>query len=304
MIQQGLNSDERFRHRAEFLSAAPTLGTRCFFAVMDGDRNQKYVRQIGLKFNRGFYFFRFGKMTHIFNGPFTTTHYENFALSKTGLPFTSFEDYISAQDFIESTDNAIVLYLQHASGLLFEKFSTLSSQYRDNYSFGLCPDEYLADELGIDLIPSMVLYRSKDRARVFYPDSIESATSQDILAWLQYQKKPRFETFSLEDQRMYQKGKPVILFFVPVDDIQRETTLDLVSKLAIKYDEDLTFTQIDAVSGNRYMIDIGFSKYADPAVAIIEYKLDVKYHLYPEEADWSFDDLCRFIENFLDRRIS
>lgn len=304
MVQQGFSIEEKLQHQSQFLSAAQRVGSRCYFAVMDGDQNQNFLRRLSLRFKQEFFFYRFGKLTNFFNGPFTATHYENFALSKTGPAFTTFDDYLSAQDFIESSENAVVLFLERAVGTLFESFSLLSSMLRDNYSFGVCSDEFLADELGVDLIPSIVLFRSQDRARVFFPEAIESASQQDITLWLTYHKKLRYEPFALDDQKTYTFKKSVILFFVPIEEIQCKQTLDLITQLASKYDDDLRFCQIDAISGRRFMLDLGFSPYSEPAAAILKYVPYLQKVIYPENDDWNFNALSRFIEDYFDSEIS
>jgi hypothetical protein len=40
-------------------------------------------------------------------------------MSRTGLPFLTFDDFSVAQDFIESHDGAVVLYMDQAGGSLF-----------------------------------------------------------------------------------------------------------------------------------------------------------------------------------------
>ena len=304
LVQMGTDKDERFKDRADFISISTSLGTRCIFAIMDGDRNTKFCKSVNQKEQKGFYFFRYGHLIGRYSGKTDTDHLIDFVMSRTGIPFKTFEDFVIAQDFIESNEYSVILYLEQAKGPLFEKYNQLSNQLRDNFTFGLCTDEFLADELGIQKLPSLVLYRSVDLAKVIFEESLKDSSIEDITEWLRYNLLPSFETFSIFNQNIYKGGKPIILFFTPVEEIKRDNTLKLITNLSKIFNQDLRFTQIDAVSGNRFMTNMGFSKYADPAVCILVYGLDKTYkYLYPEEDEWNIETLSNFIENFLDNKL-
>jgi len=301
----GGERDDRFKDRMNFISMASNLGSRCYFVIMDGDRSAKFTKSVQQNEPQGYYFFRYGHLVGKYNGKRDTEHFVDFVMSRTGIPFKTFDDYVVAQDFVESNDFSVVLFLKSAKGPLFEKYGQLASQLRDNFTFGLCADEDIADELGIHNVPSLVLYRSSDSAKVVYSEPVIDATTEDIVAWLKYNTMPLFFPFSLSNQNIYRGSRPVILFFTPVEEKSRIETLALVSSLSEQYGEDLHFTQIDAVTGSRFMTGLGFSKYADPAVAILVYSMDkmVKY-IYPEDADWNRGTIADFVESFLDNRLT
>jgi hypothetical protein len=93
LVQLGSDRDGRFRTRADFLSAAPSLGSRCFFALMDGDRNSKFVRSINQKEARAFLFYRYGELVGRYFGRSRTEAIIAFTMSRTGIPFTTFDDF-------------------------------------------------------------------------------------------------------------------------------------------------------------------------------------------------------------------
>lgn len=303
-VTQGGEKTEQARARSEFINAGTALGTRCYFAVMDGERNQRFVRQVNLIHTKGYFLFRYGKLVDRYWGRLRPENFIQYVLSKTGCPFTTFDDYPNAQDFIESNPVGVVLFIPEAGGKSFDKYNELSSQLRDNFSFGLCPDIDLADELNVVSFPTLILYRQKDRARIVFPDNFDTATFTDINAWLTYNSKPRVDVFQIQDQSVYKKGKPVILFFVPVREDEKEKSLSVIEPLSKVFGEDLNFTQIDAVTGNRFMTSLGFSKYADPACVILNYGGErmTKYR-YLEEADFTYDNLSTFIISYLDGKL-
>ena len=304
-VHQGGDKNEQFRAKVEFGAASADLGTRCYFAIMDGEKNRNFVRKVKLIYTRGYYFFRYGKLADQYTGPMNTAAFFNYAMSKTGRPFTTFEDYPNAQDFIESSKVGVVLYIPEISGKNTEKFTELAEQLRDNYTFGLCADELLADDLGITKFPTLVLYRQIDKATVTYQDDFETGTLLDAIQWINYNSKPQVDVFQLNNQDEYVKKKPVIVFFVPIKEEERSKVMPTIVELSKVFGTDLNFTQIDAVTGNRFMMDLGFSHYADPCVAILKYTTKGKFtkNRYPEEADFLYDNISMFIMNYLDGKM-
>ena len=302
-VTQGGEKHDQFRARSEFISAGSALGSRCYFAVMDGERNPRFVRQVNLIHTRGYFFFRYGKLVDRYWGKMRADAFVQYAMSRTGCPFTTFDDYPTAQDFIESNPIGVVLYIPEAGGRTFDRYNQLATNLRDNFTFGLCPDIDLAEELDVTTFPTLILYRQKDKARLIYPDNFDTATFTDIILWVTYNSKPKIDLFQIQNQITYKKGKPVILFFLPVRDDEKEKSLQVIQPLAETYGEDLNFTQIDAVTGNRFMTSLGFSKYADPACVILVYNEKMSKYRYPEEGDFTFENISTFIISFLDHKL-
>ena len=300
LVQLGSDADLRFRVQSDFLAAAPSLDTRCYFAVMDGDRNQKTVKNTNLKESKGFYFFRYGKLVGRYLGPSTTEDIVNFAMSRTGIPFTTFDDYSIAQDFIESHSGSVVLYLEKPEGPLFDKYFKFADMNRDNFSFGLCPDPDIALELGVNRFPSLFLYRTSDHSKAEYIDDLSSSDLDDLNRWLQYNKHPKYITFEVQNQRSYY-CKQVLLFFTPVEEESRDSSLSVVHQLAEQYGSRFVVATIDAVTGNRFMTGLGFGRYADPAAAILVYSASghMKKYLHGEEDPFTYEDVAAFVEAFL-----
>ena len=272
---------------------------------MDGDRNPRFVKTIGQKETANFLFYRYGKLVGRYNGGSSTDEVTRFAMSKTGIPFVTFDDYTIAQDFIESNDGAVVLYLPRAGGPLFEKYGVWAEHLRDNTSFGLCPDPDIAEELDIFDLPSLVLYRHTDQLKAVYVDDLNEATLDDIVQWVNYNRKPMFETFKVDKQNIYKGGKPVLLFFLPVEEHSREEAIIVVQTIAQTYGSDFRVEAIDAVTGNRFMTDIGFGRYADPAVAILVYSKLGKLtkYLHGEEDPFTEEHIGKFIEDFFEKKL-
>lgn len=305
LVQLGQDQSNRFRTRSDFLSAAPALGTRCYFAVMDGDRNNKFVRSIKQRESRAILLYRHGKLADRYEGTCTTESVTNYAMSKTGIPFKTFDEYSVAQDFIESNKDVIVMFLEKTGGQLFEKYTQYADQLRDNYSFGLCPDPDIAEDLGVTKFPSLILYRSVDHSKIFYLDDLNEATLTDISEWVKYNSKPKFVPFEIQDQKVYYGGKPVLLFFTPVEEEARDESWHIISQLADTYGNSFNFTTIDAVTGNRFMTGLGFGRYADPACAILSYNRNGKLikYLHGEEDPFDLDDLSAFIDSYLAKKL-
>jgi protein disulfide-isomerase A1 len=305
LVQLGSDRDSRFRTRADFLAAATALGSRCFFALMDGDRNSKYVRAIGQKEAKAYVFYRYGEMVGRYTGSASTEAITAFVMSKTGIPFVTFDDYSVAQDFIESHEGAVVLYLDQTGGPLFDKYTRFAGGMRDNYSFGLCPDPGIARELGVTVIPSLILYRRVDHARIVYNDDLNQASVTDQNRWLLYNMRPRFEPFRVDNQRQYWTGAPILLFFTPVAEEALAEANPVIVKLALQYSNELKVLTVDAVSGNRFMTSLGFGRYADPAAAILVYDRAGKLtkYLHNEEDPFTTEDISAWIEDFLDKKL-
>lgn len=304
LVQFG-DEDYKFRIRSDFLSAADSLGSRCYFAVMDGNRNMNFVRSLGHRNSQNLYLFlRYGKLVDKYYGSTETSDIVDFAMKKTGIPFSTFDDYSVAQDFIEDNENSIVLFVDKADGKVFELYKEFAELYRDNISFGLCPDLDIADEFEIMNFPTLVLFRRKDHSKVIYMDNIEEANIKDLDAWLQYNIKPKFDIFSVQNQKIYY-GKQVLLFFLPVEEVAKDEALKVVLKIAVQYDSKFSINVIDAVTGNRFMTNLGFGKYADPALAILSYDSfgKMKKYLHGEEDPFTADHLIDFIEQYLSHKI-
>lgn len=305
LVQLGSDKDGRFRTRADFLAAASNLGSRCYFALMDGDRNQKFVKSTNQKDSKGYYFYRYGRLVGRYSGEPSTDEITKFAMSRTGIAFTTFDEYTIAQDFIESNDGCVVLYLEKTGGPLFEKYGQWAETLRDNHTFGLCPDVDIADELDVDTFPSLILYRQTDHTKAVYPDNLNEATLNDIVQWIDYHKKPSFEPFQIDKQYEYYNGKPILLFFTPVEETESRKAINVISNIASTYGNEFRVLAINAVTGNRFMTGLGFGRYADPAVCILLYnhKGKLTKYLHGEEDPFTEDDISKFIEDYKSKKL-
>ncbi|OHS96937.1 hypothetical protein TRFO_02072 [Tritrichomonas foetus] len=305
LVQLGSDKDGRFRTKADFIAAASNLGSRCYFAIMDGDRNMKFVRSTNQRDAKSYFFYRYGQLVGRYSGGPTTEEITNFAMSRTGIPFTTFDDYTIAQDFIESNNGAVVLYLEKAGGPLFEKYNQWAEKLRDNTTFGLCPDPDIADELDISEFPSLVLYRHTDHSKAVYADDLNDASLTDITEWINYNKKPKFEPFQINKQSVYHDGKPLLLFFTPVEEEAKKSAISVITNLANSFGNEFKVVSIDAVTGNRFMTEIGFGRYADPAVAILVYSKLGKLtkYLHDEEDPFTEDHIGNFIEMYIQKKL-
>lgn len=305
LVQIGTDKDGRFRTRADFLAAASNLGSRCYFALMDGDRNQKFVRSTNQKDSKAYFFYRYGRLVGRYSGEPSTEEITKFAMSRTGIAFTTFDEYTIAQDFIESNDGCVVLYLEKTGGPLFEKYGKWAEALRDNNTFGLCPDIDIADQLDIDTFPSLVLYRQTDHSKAVYPDDLNEATLHDIAEWISYHKKPSFEPFQIDKQYKYYDGKPILLFFTPVEETASRDAIKVITNIASTYGNEFKVLSINAVTGNRFMTGLGFGRYADPAVCILIYNHNGKLtrYLHGEEDPFTEDDISKFVEDYKNKKI-
>ncbi|EAX97090.1 hypothetical protein TVAG_086290 [Trichomonas vaginalis G3] len=304
-IYQGGDKNEQYRAVRDFLATASGLGTRCYFGVLDGEKNRNIVRKLNLIYTRGYYFYRYGKRICNYYGSQTTGGFLNFVMSKTGMPFTTFDDYPSAQDVIEGNEVTVVLFIPKVGGPDFDKFTELSEILRDNFTFGLVADELLADDLNVSKFPTLKLYRNVDHAQATYNEDFSTASLIDITSWINYNSRPLINVFQINKQDDYIKKKPVIVFFVPVNEEPRAQIMPTIVKLSENFGEDLNFTQIDAVTGNRFMMDLGFSRYADPCVAILQYTGRNKFtkNRFPEDADFIYEDISSWIIEYLDGKM-
>lgn len=299
------DEDYRYRIRTNFLNAASNLGSRCYFAVMDGERNLNFAKSVGIKESSNLYlFFRYGKLVDKYHGSSETKKIVKYTMKKTGIPFTTFDDYSVVQDLIEDNENAVILFIEKADGNVFELYKKFAEVHRDNISFGLCPDVDIADEFEIMDFPSLVLYRKKDHSKVIYMDNLNEADINDLNAWLQYNVKPKYDIFKLQNQKNY-FGKQILLFFIPVEEVARDEALKIVMTIAEQYDSKFIVNVIDAVTGNRFMTSLGFGKYADPALAILSYDSfgKMKKYLHGEEDPFTIAHLCNFIDQYLLHKI-
>lgn len=302
-VQQG--SDERYRYLSDFINAATPLMTRCFFAIMDGDRNRVFVQKLHMKHTKGYYFYRNGKFIEEYAGDTNPDAITKYAMEKTGLPFTTFPDYPTAQDFIETHKTAVVLFLKSASGNVFEQYHDFAEKHRDSYAFGFCPDQDITYELRIRYVPAIVLYRNTDKAKIISAiDLNETLNETAVYEWIRENEKPNYEVFDINHQQVY-ANKEIGIFFVPVETEDNEKAMRQIKAVTAKYRGKLSFTIIDAATGNRFMQSIGFGRFADPAFAILNYtsKRTLKY-LYTEGGTFRSKELGQFIDSYFNGKVN
>ena len=300
-VQQGTDN-ERFRFRSDFINAAPLLSTRCYFVIMNGDRSKNYVEKMHLIHTKGYYFYRFGKYIEEYTGETNSDAIIKYALEKTGLAFTAFQDYPLAQDFIESHKTSIVFFLKSASGPIFEQFKQFAERYRDKYAFGFCPDPDVTYELRVRYIPSIVLYRNTDKGKIISPVNLTGPEFNEtqLLEWIEANEQPNYEIFDINHQEIYTKANTLLgLFFVPVEQEDKDKAMRQINQVSIKYKNQLKFAIIDAATGNRFMQSLTFGRYADPAFAILNYTQKRTYkYLYPEGSTFRTKEISSFINDF------
>ena len=300
LVQQG-NDNERYRYKSDFINAAPQLMTRCFFVIMNGDRSKNFVQRVRLVHTKGYYFFRYGKLIEEYKGETDSDAITKYALEKTGLAFTAFQDYPLAEDFIESHKTSVVFFLKRAGGPLFEQFKDIAEKYRDAYAFGFCPDPDVTYELRVRYTPSIVLYRNTDKGKVVCPINITESkqlNETELIEWIQANSQPNYEIFEINNQEVYMNST-IGLFFVPVEPEDKDQAIYHINQVTAKYKGQLKFAIIDANTGNRFMQSLGFGRYADPAFAILKYTPDMLYkYLYAEGSTFRTRDISRFIDDF------
>ena len=302
LVQQGTDN-ERFRYMSDFINAAPLLMTRCFFVIMNGDRSKNFVEKVHLVHTKGYYFFRYGNLIEEYTGDTNSDAITKYALEKTGLAFTAFQDYPLAQDFIESHKISIVFYLNKASGPLFDQFKEIAETYRDIYAFGFSPDPDVTYELRVRYFPSIVLYRNTDKAKILYPFNIteqNQLNETELMDWVHENEQPNFEEFNINHQEIYYKSNSTVgLFFVPVEQEDKEKAMYQINQITKKYKQQLNFAVIDAATGNRFMQSLGFGRYADPAFSILKYTPKRMYkYLYGEGSTFRMCEISLFIEDY------
>ena len=301
LVQIGL--DERYRISSDFISMSSTIKNKCFLALIDGDRNPNFVNLVKQKNSKGYYFFRYDKLTYIYRGSYKSDDIIKFINQKTGIPFNTFDDYSSIQEFIDSNKLSVILYEKKAGGPIFNLFQNISYQLRDSLSFGFCPDSDITYELRIKNIPSLVLYKLEDKSKIIYPNSLINNNSSNIIEWINNNLKPNFETFLISNQNYYFNKGPIILFFIPVEEELRDKTLRIINQISIEFKNQFIFTQIDAVTGNRFMQSIGFNKYADPTLSILIYTNKLKYKYLFNETQFNKFLISNFLKQYLNNSL-
>jgi len=298
LVQQG--KDQRYRIFSDFISAANQISNRCYFAIMDGDRNPNYLKNIGHVGTRGYYFFRNGKYITKYNGKGSPDDIYAFVMEKTGVAFKTLEDFSSTQEFVDSNPYSVILFGKTAGGTVFELFSKISLNLRDKFSFGFCPDPDSSYEFRIRNVPSIVLFRKEDKSKIIFRDLTNLSTETEISNWIFNNTTPEYEVFQLRNIHKYKESKPTALLFAPVEEENREIVLHVLSMLAKKYSGSLRFAYIDAVSGNRFMQSLGFSRFADPAFAILDFSQNITYkYLYNESSPFNFKSVCSYIDLYM-----
>lgn len=296
MLCQSSSQEALSRWRSDFFAASSVLSTRCYLAFMDGERNNEAKVRLGQPENCMYHFFRNGHHVEKVDLDRSTDSIVKYSSSKTGIPFHTIEDDADAADFIESKPRSLVYYASNTSQETVRKVYAIANELRDFIPVGFCPDPDIADFLGITIFPSLYLHKGKKQFR--YNLEIKGAIGESIRQWINKVTKPSIPVYDFKEVDNYKNGPPVAIIFTKED--SEEETLKVGEQLQAKFKDKLKFTQIDAVNGLRLMTGIGFSRFAGPAFAIVNYSHpSALAYLFDEDEDMEFKLLARFIFDFL-----
>lgn len=298
LVQRG--SNDRERYRSNFIYLSNNLDQRTAFLILDGDNNKIFIKKYGVTRSNSYLFFRKGNFIEFYNGNTYESSISDYIMKKTGYPFTTFEDSVLAQDFIETNDISVVLYSKSLKEDVSKNFLEVAELMRDNFSFGYCPDQYITYELRVKNIPNIILYRNEDKARVEYTG--DRFSKGDIIDFINKNSRPSYILFDLKNYNKYTNN--ILLFFTPVEQEKNQMIMKVVSKAAEKFGEKFLVSYIDAAVGNSFMQSCGFSKYADPAFVILKRSNNsfVKFP-YPEGKDFDINEIEQHIFDFQNDKV-
>eukprot|EP00177_Eucheuma_denticulatum_P002998 GFKZ01005395.1.p1 GENE.GFKZ01005395.1~~GFKZ01005395.1.p1 ORF type:complete len:553 (-),score=110.77 GFKZ01005395.1:908-2566(-) len=210
------------------------------------------------------------------------------------------EDADAVTAFIKENTGKCILF---GAGLdkLASDFKKVSMSLRDvmpdNVAFGSVSDPALVDKLSDkDVTADSILVIRDDDSTDVYSDE-----ASGLEAWAKVAALPLFAELSRETATLYTElDRPIFMLFQDPDN-KDEAVNTAISEIAKSYRSDgsVVFTWINAVELKSFAEHIGVEE-MKPAIAIYEFKRDVKY-VFSDE--YSPEALKEWVQKFLDGKI-
>lgn len=201
-------------------------------------------------------------------------------------------------EFKKADKMVLVAFLDKETDSPADAFKAVADSHRDDYLFGLSTDTKVIESAGVKT-PAIVLYRSFDEPEVAFPTSVASASSDEIVKFLDDNKVPLLDEVGQDNYAVYaQSGLPLAYLFVDPEDSKREEFLADLRPIAQKHKGKINFVSIDAVKfvDHGKALSLDPTKY--PAFVIQDLEKQLKYPL-SQEGELSMSAISQWADSYI-----
>jgi len=145
----------------------------------------------------------------------------------------------------------------------------------------------------------LVLYRSFDEPELQFPSLVSSATSEEIVAFLDNNKVPLLDEVSQDNYAVYaSSGIPLAYVFVDPEDEKNDQLLADVRSIAQKHKGNINFVSIDGVKYTDHGKALNLDTTKLPAFVIQDLEKQLKFPLSQEQS-LSLSDVSDWTDKYI-----
>jgi protein disulfide-isomerase A1 len=187
-------------------------------------------------------------------------------------------------EFKKADKMVLIAFVDKETEAPAEALKVTADAHRDDFLFGLSTDAEVIKAAGVKT-PALVLYRSFDEPEVKFPSSVASATSDEIVNFLNDNKVPLLDEVGQENYAVYaQSGLPLAYLFVDQEDSNRDQLLADLKPIAKEHKGKINFVSIDAAKFADHGKALNLDPTKFPAFVIQDLEKQLKFPFSQEKA--------------------
>lgn len=253
----------------KFKAAADMMKGQCEFVIFDWDgKSKEILEELRIFAFPSIFVYRYGKQTVEYPGerdPVSMCRYVKRIIGDDIVELKTSQD---VSNFLENNKISVILAGEDD---ILNNLKYVAHELKDRVPFGFVTNEDAINELGINEVPSLKVYRSVDRMNVEYPLAF-TTTNDKLLKWVSDNIIPRYqEKDSITFRNLFFDGRYTILSFV---DTTKKSSMNSLHKtmenIVNEFKQNFTYVYCDIYEMGNLALSLGFSGVHEPLYSIVK----------------------------------
>ncbi|KAH0790007.1 protein disulfide isomerase [Histomonas meleagridis] len=287
----------------KFRAVAEMMKEKCKFVVIEKESTPQIRKKYHIFAYPSLFIFRYGNATAEYKGKRDSSSMYKYLKRILGDSVITLESARDVHDFLDENKISVILAGEELDEIM-PSYKSVASALTDIVPFAVATTEDAIQQLGVDEVPSLKVYRQVDRQTIDY-SLVFKVTAGQLFKWFVKSIVPRYkELDSVVFRDLAFDSRYTLLAFV---DTNRKPSFDLMhntlDKIVSTYDQNLTYVYCDIYDMGNTVINLGFSGYREPIYCIVKItggEITEKY-LYPENKKATPNNIARWVGSFLNK---
>jgi hypothetical protein len=291
----------------KFEEVSHIIGPSIQFAILPLEGSELTRERFRIVSDPSLFLFRGTRLTTEYTQKRTVPEMVSYLERITGPLIQTLKTATDSRDYISHHTLCVILSTESLDNELHTTYKTVANVLRDLLPFAIASTRDAIEQLNVEELPALQLYRGEDRQVLDFPLAF-GGTAEVIKDWILENRIPRyFQKDGVIFRNLIFDPRCTLLGFV---DMGNKKSLDLLhetfQKVISEYGENLTYVYADIYEMGTAVLHFGFSGVYDPVYMIgnIGGVMISDCYLFPEARKPTPKRIVRWIGEFLKRETS